>query len=299
MKREQNGQPEILSPLNDYVFSVLFGDQRHINILAAFLKSVLDIPEEDYASLTIVNPFLKRLFKSDKTGIVDVRVTTRSGRVIHVELQVHKIEHMPKRLLYYAAKLLVEQIRSGQDWGKLHQVISIVICNHTLFSEEPSYINTYELLNCRTNYRFTDLIRFIILELPKLPNKEDGRVWPWLKLFTCTRRAQYEELVREHPEVNMALGVLKEMSLIGRFRALAEAREIQRRDNAARMEYLRREGWETGLEEGRRTGLEEGHREGSRQKQLEIARNMKAEGFSAEQIARFTGLSPEDAETGL
>ncbi|MDR1306187.1 MAG: Rpn family recombination-promoting nuclease/putative transposase [Treponema sp.] len=54
MKREQNaGQPEILSPLNDYVFSLLFGDQRHIKILAAFLKSVLDIPEEDYASLTI------------------------------------------------------------------------------------------------------------------------------------------------------------------------------------------------------------------------------------------------------
>jgi predicted transposase YdaD len=111
------------------------------------------------------------------------------------------------------------------------------------------------------------------------------------------------------------------MSRIGRFRALAEAREIQRRENAARMEYLRREGWETGLEEGRKMGRqvgleagreegleagrkeglemgrEEGQREGSRQKQLEIARKMKAEGFSGEQIARFTGLSLEDGET--
>jgi predicted transposase/invertase (TIGR01784 family) len=230
---------------------------------------------------------------------------------------------MPKRLLYYAAKLLAEQIKSGQDWGKLRRVISIVICNHTLFPEEPSYANVYEFRNPQTNYRFTDLVKFIILELPKLSKKEDGKAWPWLKLFTCTSRAQYEELVRRYPEVNMALGVLKEMSLIGRFRALAEAREIQRRDNAARMEYLRREGWETGLEAGRKTGLEagleegrktgleegleaghktgleEGRREGSRQKQLEIARNMKAEGFSVEQIVRFTGLLPEDMETGL
>jgi predicted transposase/invertase (TIGR01784 family) len=144
-------QPEILSPLKDYVFSMVFGDQRHIDILAAFLKTILDLPEEEYGSLTIVNPILKRLFKTDKSGIVDVRLTTTSGRVIHIELQVEKTQHLPKRLVYYAAKLLHEQIKRGQDWGKLHQVISIVICNHDLLPGEKSYINSYEFRNDRTN----------------------------------------------------------------------------------------------------------------------------------------------------
>jgi predicted transposase/invertase (TIGR01784 family) len=98
-KQIDETQPEILSPLKDYVFSMVFGDQRHIDILAAFLKTILDLPEEEYGSLIIVNPFLKRLFKADKSGIVDVRLTTTSGRVIHIELQVEKTQHLPKRLV--------------------------------------------------------------------------------------------------------------------------------------------------------------------------------------------------------
>jgi predicted transposase/invertase (TIGR01784 family) len=83
--------------------------------------------------------------------------------------------HLPKRLVYYAAKLLQEQIKRGQDWGKLHQVISIVICNHDLLPDEQSYINSYEFRNGRTNRSFTDLIKFVILELPKLPVEEDTK----------------------------------------------------------------------------------------------------------------------------
>jgi predicted transposase/invertase (TIGR01784 family) len=59
---------------------------------------------------------------------------------------------------------------------------------------------------------------------------------------------------------------------------LAEARELQRRDNQAALEY----------------DLMEAREQGSRQSRLEIARRMKTEGVSAEQITRFTGLFPED-----
>jgi predicted transposase/invertase (TIGR01784 family) len=279
--RPENGR-EILSPLQDYVFSLVFGDQRHIDILAAFLKAVLDLPEEEYESLTIVNPAFKRIFKTDKAGIVDVRVNTRSGRVIHVELQVKKTLSLPKRLVYYAAKLLTEQIKRGQDWDKLHQVISIVICNHKMLLEEPSYINSYELVNPRTKRSFTDLIRFIILELPKLPEREDGTLWPWLRLFTCTTRRHYEELAQSYPEVTMAVRLLKELSLVGRIRMLADDLEIRRRDIKAAADYE--------LYEAREAGLQEG----TRRKQVEIARAMKEQGFADGQIVSVTGLSPAE-----
>jgi predicted transposase/invertase (TIGR01784 family) len=325
-----DSQPEILSPLTDYIFTILFGDQRHIDILGAFLKTVLDLPEEDYDSLTIVNPILKRLFKNDKAGIVDVRLTARSGKVIHVELQVKKALHMRERLVFYAAKLLGEQIKRGENWEKLQQVVSIVICDHNLLPEERSYINAYELRNERTNGSFTDLVKLIILELPKLSEKDGSAVWPWLKLFMCNTRAQYEELARKYPEVGMAVSVLKEISLVGRIRMLAEAREIQRRDNKAVLEYERAEAREQGLkegltqgivqgiiqgreqgiaqgieqgreqgiapgrEQGHEQGLEQGIAQGSRQSRLDIARRMKIRGVSPDQIAEDTGLSTED-----
>jgi predicted transposase/invertase (TIGR01784 family) len=305
---------EILSPIKDYIFSLVFGDQRHIDILTAFLKTILDLPEEEYGSLVIVNPFLKRLFKTDKAGIVDVRLTTKSGRVIHVELQVKKAFNMPKRLVYYASKLLMEQIKTGQSWEKLHQVISIVICNHKLLPEEASYINAYEFRNDKTGGSFTDLIKFVILELPKLPHKEDSEVWPWLKLFTCKELNQYEELAKQHPEVGMAVQVLKRLSLIGRIRMMVDDLEIQRRDNEAAKEYelyereQAREAHEQALQQAHEQALQQAHeqalqqglhqgREEGRQAQLNIARKMRARNVAPEQIAEDTGLSLEEIAT--
>ena len=46
----------ILSPKSNTVFQLLFGDPRNIELLADFLKSVLDIPEDEYRDITIVNP---------------------------------------------------------------------------------------------------------------------------------------------------------------------------------------------------------------------------------------------------
>jgi predicted transposase/invertase (TIGR01784 family) len=149
-----------------------------------------------------------------------------------------------------------------------------------------AYVNAYELRNGRTNKSFTDLIKLIILEIPKLPQAEEGGVWPWLKLFTCEKKEQYEELGRRHPEVNMAVSVLKELSLIGRIRMLADAREIQRRDNQAALEYE--------LMEARERALREGHEQGSRQSRLEIARKMKNRGIPPDQIAEDTGLPPQE-----
>jgi hypothetical protein len=37
----------ILSPKNDFVFKLIFGDQRNTDILADFLKAALKLPAEE------------------------------------------------------------------------------------------------------------------------------------------------------------------------------------------------------------------------------------------------------------
>ena len=56
------------------------------------------------------------------------------------------------------------------------------------------------------------------------------------------------------------------------------------------------EGRVEGRVEGKVEGKEEGKEEGREERNMEIAKTMKAEGFSSEQITRLTGLSIEEIE---
>ena len=39
---------DVLPPTNDFVFKLLFGDDRHKRILIAMLKSFVNLPDEDF-----------------------------------------------------------------------------------------------------------------------------------------------------------------------------------------------------------------------------------------------------------
>jgi predicted transposase/invertase (TIGR01784 family) len=304
---------EILSPTIDYIFSLIFGDQRNIDIVTAFLKTVLDIPEDEYDRLTIVNPALKRIFRKDKMGIVDVRLTTRSGKVLHIELQVKKNQTMRNRIIWYLSKLFWEQMKSGDKWGKLNQVISIVICDHVLIPEESDYLNTYSMLNEKTGKQFTDLLKVITLELPKV-SREEGQepVWPWLKFFKCRTEGEYDMLAKKHPEVGKAVKTLKTLSWSERRRDIAFHRWLRRVDEETEMAEFQEEiaakvrEAETKVREAETKTHEietKTHEietktrkaeEKARQEKLEAAQKLKARGFSDEDISGILQIAIED-----
>ena len=94
-----DNKKSLLPVKSDFVFKLIFGDQRNVDILAAFLKSVLDIPDEEYDRLTIVDPYIKKESADDKYGILDVKVHTVSGSVIHVEIQLRVFQDMAARTI--------------------------------------------------------------------------------------------------------------------------------------------------------------------------------------------------------
>jgi predicted transposase/invertase (TIGR01784 family) len=309
-KRSKKRLENSASPLEDYVFAYLFGDQRNIAIVAGFLKTILRLPEDEYDSFTIVNPILKRIRKQDKQGIVDVRVNTRSGRIIHVELQREKQDFMASRILFYLSSLINEQIKRGQAWDRIHAVVSIIICEHT-FTAGKGYLNYYELNDKKTGEPFTNLLNLVIIELDKVPEADDtGAVWPWLKFLKSRRGEGLKNLEGRNEELKMAIAAFNLLKLPQYLYELAEYREIQRRDEEARKSYLlrtgREEGWERGLSEGRERGLSEGRErglsEGREQGRIdglsegreESARKMKLKGYPAEEIADITGFSKDE-----
>ena len=66
----------LLPVKSDFVFRLIFGDQRNVDVLGAFLRSVLDIPNDEYDQLTIVDPHLKKESEDDKYAILDVKLQT-------------------------------------------------------------------------------------------------------------------------------------------------------------------------------------------------------------------------------
>ena len=235
MKKKQ------ISPLNDAVFTNVFGDQRNIGNTREFLKTLLDIPEDEYDKLTVKNTVLKPVYQWGKTGIVDVLLTTKSGKNIHIELQVEKSTNLRNRIMFYAAQLIDRQLKRGSRYEKMHQVISIVICNHILLEEEDMYINEYELRNVKTNRRFTDLLKVITLELPKIPEAEDQPVWPWLRFFKCTTAEDFMMLVKKHPKLKKAVECTHRASFSERLDATLFLLDKQRRDLRAWKDEVREE----------------------------------------------------------
>ena len=78
---------EILPPTDDWIFKQLFGDERNKSILIDLLGSFVELPQEEF-ELTYLDTHLKPESEDDKLGILDVKVRTKTGKVIDIEIQV-------------------------------------------------------------------------------------------------------------------------------------------------------------------------------------------------------------------
>jgi predicted transposase/invertase (TIGR01784 family) len=280
----------ILSPCNDLVFKLLFGDTRDTSILTAFLKSVLDLPEEEYQEVMIVDPHLKGELPDDKQGILDVKVKTPSGKIIDIEIQIVEHPQMRERIVFYLARMVTEQIGRGEDYQEIKRSISILITDYVQIPENKSYRNCYRLHDCKTGSEFTDLLEVNTLELPKLPPKEDGSaLWDWLGFLKTRKEEEFMRLAEKNPQLKKAVTRLVELSEDEQTRLLAESREKLQRDIAAREYAAAEKGMEKGMEMGMEMGMNEAQRA--------IARRLLDLGLSVDEIVRATELSPETIRT--
>jgi predicted transposase/invertase (TIGR01784 family) len=241
---------ELLSVKNDYVFKRIFGDIKNTDILADFLKSVLDIPDEDYEHIDVVDPHIQRRFPEDKLIILDVKVHTASGDIIDIEIQVDDLTGFRERIAYYASSMMTDQVGRGGEYAEIKRVISIVITDFELIDDIP-YHHSFRLYDKHTGVEFTDTIEIDTLELPKLPQENDSsKLWPWLKLMKTREENEMEELAKENPMIGKTIGVLKQLSEDETERLIAEAREKARRDAVARLRLATEKGIAIGKEEG-------------------------------------------------
>ena len=233
---------EFLSPKSDIIFKLLFGDERSLEMLTDFLKAVLRLPADDYEEVFFVDPHLKPERGGDKLGILDVRVRTKSKKTIDIEIQLLPSPELRERVVYYSAKMVTEQIGSGDPYSTIKRVISIIITDYVLIPESEKYHNRYTLYDPETKSEFTDIIEVNTLELVKLPENEDGTdLWVWMKFLSARSKEELNMIAKNSPQVQKAVARLMELSSDERTRLLYESRQKMEWDNRAREQGAREE----------------------------------------------------------
>jgi len=278
----ENNSKEILSPKNDYVFKLIFADENNKEILAAFLSAVLNVTVDEFQGLEIINSELLKEFKEDKKGILDVRVKTKSGKQIDIEIQILVNETMAERTLFYWSKMYTGQIKQGDDYESLKKCVTINIIDYE-FIKIPKAHTVFYVSEDKTSYKLTDVLEIHFLELPKLKNKDvknegDEAVVEWMKFIGAESEGVMEMLAEKNEGIKKAYNVLKTVSNDEITRMRYDARQAEIMDKSSML----------------KSALRKGISEGEMKKAVEIARNMISISLDIPTIVKVTGLSEEE-----
>ena len=268
---------KILSPTSDIIFKLLMGTDNSIEILTDFLLAVLNLSPDEYAEITISNPFLLQEYKGDKLGILDVKLKLRTGKVINIEIQVDPMPFMESRILFYASRLVTEQIDEGDQYDKIKRVISIIITDHTLIKDSDKYHHNFGLYDIESKVQLTDALEIHTLEIPKArkvtEDIQNANLLNWMKFFDAKTEEELNMLSEKSPVMKKATLRLIELSADEKARQLHDARLKEQRDNYAR-------------EQGR-----------IMQAKFDIVKNLLADGVSDDKIVMYTGLTLDEIES--
>lgn len=176
---------------NDFVFRRIFG--KHPDILRGLLNDLLDRRgEHAIEEIEYLPSEQLPLAVGAKLSILDVRCYDRSGVTFIVEMQLLHVPGFLNRVVYNACKAFVDQLRIGEPYTKLADVVAISICDFALWPDEEQDAQGLPRVPMLSRWNMTERVsgnqdllqvQYAFLELPKLPTgqPEGGAdLWAWL-----------------------------------------------------------------------------------------------------------------------
>ena len=250
---------------------------------------------------------------ADKFNRVDIKARNSKDEIIIVEIQLTRQLYYLERILYGVSKAITEHIELGEKYDQVKKVYSINILyfdlgkgKDYLYHGTTSFkgVHTGDLLEI--NSRDKEAIRmrrpeeifpeYFIIRVNEFNDVATTPLEEWLD-YLKNGRIKEDTTVPGLQEASKKLNYLQ----MNREERQAYDRHI---DNIMVqndvLDTAKMEGREEGRAEGRAVGRAEGRAvgraEGRAEERLAVARNLKAMGMSAADIAKATGLTPEEIE---
>jgi predicted transposase/invertase (TIGR01784 family) len=276
MKGAVQVEKKPLSPITDFVFKKVFGENKLV--LRGFLESALEISADDLIFLEVLDPTLKPENKDDKRCVLDIKLKTKNGKVIDIELQAKGQDFIWKRIQYYAAKLLTEQAKRGDQYRLLPQVISVLIADFKMIKESENFCHRFSLYDKVNNVSFPDSMEVITLEIQKVNDSDQSPLSQWMRFFKAREKEDFEMVAQTNPAINTAWGVVQILSEEESARMIAEAQEKAYKDRVS--------------------AEDEAYNHGQQKLTLELIKMFLKKKMPVDEITKFTKL-PLDAVNKL
>lgn len=177
-------------------------------------------------------------------------------------MPVLNIEGFNKGVIYYAAKVYVNQLRQGKIYVDLKPVISLTIADFTMFKESEKIITYFAFKEWDDSFVYPDRdLELFFVELPKFKKQLadlESITDKWLDFMKHTDSLEVvPESMEVVPEINHAFTIANKANLT--------TEELQRLENQERFILDRRGAIAFSREEGKREGRKEGREEGKRE----------------------------------
>ena len=276
----------------DVVFKHFFKNNK--NLCAHLIKQFLP-PLKD-RNIKVLN-FLDSVTADHpkvKTSLLDMLVQVDNKELINIEVQCFPQAHFTERILFYWAKLFLNQSKTGLEYKSLHPAYSLVFTNHTLFEELKSHYSCFSIQCENEPYTvFSDHFKLVLVELNKFKDRHDIAHLDEKGLWCYLLNWSSELTKKERKDLKRRSGVMKEVveklnkaEMKQRLQLLKDFSDKARYDKQAQLEYAK----EQGLKAGRQEGLAEGRQE----ERKEVILNMLKKNLDIKLVSEVTGLSVKE-----
>ena len=245
----------LMNPLNDFVFKTLMKEPA---LITSFLEAILDPTDAPLLTgLTITDDAaLTRELIRDKTGRLDLKVTTPGGMTIDLEVQRANQYNMTQRTLFYWTRLFTENLQQGDEYRSLTRTITINLLDFSLLSSSRIHHCFHLTEDTSPQIRLTDLLEIHFIQLPAFRSHQTltlqtNPLHRWLVFLDLTQPITIrKEVIALDTTIAKAQQHLERLSSDQETQALYRAREDSLRDLNNLIKGAKREGMEKGREEG-------------------------------------------------
>ena len=277
-----DNKEKYINPYTDFGFKKLFGTEMNKDLLISFLNALFNGEEKEIEDVLYLNGENLGDGYGDRRSIFDVYCTTKDGSRFIVEMQKAEQTYFKDRSIYYATTPIRQQAPKGKWDYHLENVYTVGILNFEFPNNEypsNSYRHEIKLKDVEDNHVFYDKLTFVYLEMPKFNKTEDELETMFDKWLFVLRNLSR---LFERPKA------LQEKV----FAKLFEQAEI------ARFSPEERRGYEDSVKAYRdiNNAINTAKKDARQEEKVNTALKMKADGMSAELIAKYTSLSIDEIE---
>ena len=177
---------------NDYIFRRIFA--THPDILRRLLNDLLERRDaQTIEQIEYLPSEQLPMAEGAKLSILDVRCKDRAGTMFVVEMQLIHHPGFINRVVYNACKAYAGQLKAGDWYTRLTDVVAISICDFEVWPDAGQDKQELPRVPMLSRWNMTERgsknhgllqVQYAFLELPKMPDRRPdvpgADLWAWL-----------------------------------------------------------------------------------------------------------------------